>query len=101
MWKVILVGQFWHLATETKTYNFISTEFNVIQQCIGVHIRRDYCYVLRDSAFKVFLRDTSVPKQLSFSTQEEKDVLSYFVSKVEREAQHVGVTLCTQLKLNI
>ena len=45
--------------------------------------------------------DTSVPKQSSSLIQKEKEVVSDFVSKAEKEAQHVGVTLCTQSKRNI
>ena len=47
---------------------------------------------------KVFSRDTSAPKQSLSLTQEEKEVVSDFVSKAEKEAQCVGVTLRTQSK---
>ena len=42
---------------------------------------------------KYFLHNTSVPKQSSFLTQKEKEVVSDFVSNAEKEAQRVGVTL--------
>ena len=37
--------------------------------------------------FKYFSRDTSVPKQSLSLTQKEKEIVSDFVSKVEKEAQ--------------
>ena len=51
--------------------------------------------------FEYFSCDASVPKQLSSLTQKELEVVSDFVSKAEKEAQHVGVILCTWSKCNI
>ena len=45
---------------------------------------------------KYFSHDTSLPKQLLSLTQKENEVVSDFVSKAEKEAQHMGVSLCTQ-----
>ena len=47
---------------------------------------------MRNCGFKYFSRDTSVPKQSSSLTQNEKEVVSDFVSKAEKEAQRMGVT---------
>ena len=46
--------------------------------------------------FKYFSRDTSVPKLSSSLAQKEKEVVSDFASKAEKEAQHMGMTLRTQ-----
>ena len=51
--------------------------------------------------FNYFLRDTSAPKQSSSLAQKEKDLASNFVSKAEKEAQRMGVTLGTQSKRSI
>ena len=50
---------------------------------------------------KYFSYDTSLPKQSLSLTQKENKVVSDFVSKAEKEAQHMGMTLCTQSKCNI
>ena len=49
----------------------------------------------------IFSRGTGVPKLSSSLAQKEKEVVSDFASKAEKEAQHVGMTLCTQSKRNI
>ena len=46
-----------------------------------------------------FLCDTSGPKQSSSLTQKEKEVVSDFVSKAEKEAQHVCVALFNTVKM--
>ena len=51
--------------------------------------------------FKYFLCDTSVPKQTVSLTQKEKEIVTDFVSKAEKEAQCMDITLCTQSKHNI
>ena len=51
--------------------------------------------------FLVILRGTCVPKQSSSLTHKGKQVVSHFASKAEKEAQCVGVRLCTQSKHNI
>ena len=96
----------WCLAVETKTPNFIPAKFNIIRQCVGVHVRRDYYYVSSSESWemallKYFSSDTSVPKQLPYLTQKEKEIVIKFVSKAEKQAQLMGVTLCTQSKRNI
>ena len=70
-----------------------------------VCVRRDYHYVSSNESwemvlFKYLLHDTSVPKQLSSLTQKEK-VVSDLVSKAKKEAQCVGMKLCTHSKRNI
>ena len=32
----------WRLAVETKNAHFISAKFNIVRQCVGVYVRRDY-----------------------------------------------------------
>ena len=82
----------WRLAVETKNAHFISAKFNIVRQCVGVHVRRDYRHVSSSESremalFRYFSRDTSALKQSSSLTQKEKDVVSDFVSKAEKEAQ--------------
>ena len=68
-----------------------------IGTCLAVRVER--------GTYEVFLHDTSVPKQSSSLTHNENDVVhvhvSDFISKAEKEAQRVSVTLCTQSKRNI
>ena len=64
--------------------------------CLAVRVEE-----LRDGTFKYFSHERSVPKQWSSLTQKEKEVVSDFVSKTEKETQHKTVTLCTQSKHTI
>ena len=98
----------WRLVVETKMHNFISTKFNIIhvQQCVGIHVRRVYRLSLAVRAerwcfLSIFHMISSVPKLSLSLTQKEKEVVNEIVSKAEKKAQHMGMTLCTQSKRNI
>ena len=93
------------LAIETKT-EFFPAKFNIIRWCVGVHVRRDYCYISSSESwetvlFKYFSCDTSAPKQLSSLAQKGKEIVSDFVSKAGKETKRVGTTLYTKSKRNI
>ena len=86
----------WCLAVETKNAHFISAKFNIVRQCVGVHVRRDYRQVSSSENWQMglfiyFSRDTSVLKQSLSLTQKEREVhvVSDFVSKAEKEAHCV------------
>ena len=84
----------WRLAVETKNAHFISAKFNILQWCVGVHVRRDYRQVSSRenwhmALFKYFSRGTSVLKQSLSLAQKEKEVVSDFVSEAEKEAHCV------------
>ena len=93
----------WRLVVVAKPNNFISAKFNIIRRSIGVHVRRDYRYVSSSkSGVMALLRIFRVIQaSLSSLTKKKKEVVSGFVSKAEKEAQRVGVTLHTRSKRNI
>ena len=81
----------WRLAVETKTHNLIPTNFYNIRRCVGVHVGVTIATCLAEqqwsrkmALFKYFLCDASSPKESSFLTEKEKDVVSEFAANAEK-----------------